>query len=769
MDPDSALPHSSGEHPANQPRTEMRRRLPIRHRVRRLLASGIALLLAACASLEIAVRCILLPPGLLRPAQPTPVLVDCHGDLLARPGTASIRDQRPVALAQMAPTLVQATVGLEDRRFWQHHGIDVRGIAAAFWMNLKHGRILAGASTITQQLIKNTSPPEPRTLWTKLTEALRALKLERTWTKQQIIERYLNEIDYGNRLHGVEAASQQYFRKPASDLTASECIFLAGLPQSPSRFNPWSRPDGAKARYARAIAILAAQGLTTEDEAPHVRARQTAPLQAPHYVEAVRARCGTAAGGTIACTLDLSLQTQVNAIVQRHAAQLAMQDAQQIAAVVLDHDTGAVRAWCGSTDWESKDGRIDGVTLPRSCGSVLKPLVYLRGIDSRALTAATVLPDTPDAARSVYADYDPRNFDQRYWGPVRVREALASSLNVPAIIALSRIGARDTCDFLQHAGIRMQRGFDSYGAGMVLGNADVRLLDVAAAFSAFARDGRRVMPRVMESEEVRHHVIASAEAAQIIADILCDDGARRKTFPAFTPLAFEGGRIPVKTGTSSGFRDAWTIGMTGRHVVGVWVGNFSGRPMQELAAIGSAAPVWRDIIDCLLARGDPDVPAPVPNNSLQQTQVCGLSGLLPAVPSKTLVSEWFMRGTEPGASASTWFDPEGRPLLPPEYAEWCASAQNHLHATALLPEGLRIAQPRDGATFVFDRALPRERQQLGLRVIGAQVTKTLEWRMDGELIGHTHGGDLTWSLSKGLHELAVCDGDHEARVHFSVE
>ena len=220
----------------------------------------------------------------------------------------------------------------------------------------------------------------------------------------------------------------------------------------------------------------------------------------------------------------------------------------------------------------------------RSSGSTLKPFLYLRAIDERQVTAATILPDTPDAVRAEYIDYDPVNYDKRFWGPVRLREALANSLNVPAVVTLSRVGARKTFLTLEDYGFKFARPFSESGAGLILGNAEIRLLDLTAAFTVFAGDGLAVQPRLLASEPPRHRFLAAPEAVAIVADILADNGARQKTFGPFSPLAFENHRIPCKTGTSSGFRDAWTVGVTREHAVGVWMGNLDGRAMEEIAA-----------------------------------------------------------------------------------------------------------------------------------------------------------------------------------------
>ncbi|MCX6848166.1 MAG: penicillin-binding transpeptidase domain-containing protein [Verrucomicrobia bacterium] len=437
----------------------------------------------------------------------------------------------------------------------------------------------------------------------------------------------------------------------------------------------------------------------------------------------------------------------------------------------MDHQTGGIRAWIGSPKWTGTRGRINGVTLPRSAGSILKPLLYLQAIDERILTAATLMPDTPDAISAEYVDYDPRNYDQRFWGPVRVREALANSLNVPAVVTLARLGARKAFTGLQNAGIRTARDLHDYGAGLILGNAEIRLLDITAAFGVFANQGRLAQPRFTQDSPPAHRIISSPESAQILADILSDNEARRKSFGPFTPLAFESRRIPCKTGTSSGFRDAWTVGSTGRHTIGVWLGNFSGSPMKELASVTGPAPLWRDIIVQLLG-ADPDLPPPVASAKLSQQEICALTGVKPTADSPARVKEWFLTGTEPSTNAESYFQPDldGKKhlVLPAVFDVWCHSSHNYLGATASISDRLRIVLPRAGASFVLDPHLSGERQRIELRAAGA--SGMLHWKLDGQTYATCQPDvTVTWPLTPGTHELEVTDGKTTSAVNFTVE
>ena len=306
--------------------------------------------------------------------------------------------------------------------------------------------------------------------------------------------------------------------------------------------------------------------------------------------------------GTVRTTLDLDLQATVERLARLHLSALNRHDITQTAVVVVENATGAIRAMVGSENYAVS--QINGATLPRSCGSTLKPFVYLEAIDKRLFTAASLLPDTPDAIRNEYADYDPQNYSHHYFGPVRLREALGCSLNVPAVFVLSQLGARPTFYRLQKWGFNFPQGLDAYGAGFVLGNAETRLVDLAAAYAGLARGGTAMRAKFLASEHQPLTRIASAEATAIITDILCDNDARQKSFGLRSPLAFEE-RVAAKTGTSSGFRDTWTVGFDKEHTVAVWAGNFDGRPMRDTFAVSAATPLWATIMQELLRRDHP--------------------------------------------------------------------------------------------------------------------------------------------------------------------
>ena len=727
---------------------------------RRLLAA-VALLLPLGTGWFIWFLCYApLPPSLeaLQARRLTALFLDTHERLIAEiPGTEA-RSHRPVPLEQMGPWLPAVTVTLEDRRFHRHWGVDFRAKARA----LLHWR--GGGSTITEQLVKLATGRRGRSPIAKAVEALRALQLERRWTKPQILEAYLNGIPYGNRLIGAEAAAQAYFSKPAATLTEPEAIFLAGLPRSPVRLNPWRHPGVATAQFKRSAAALASGTGTVRELAVPVVERHLPGNLAPDFLQALRDASGTSDDltGVIRTTLDLDLQRNAREWVRAHLEELGRFDITQASLVIVENETGAVRALVGSRPFAGQDqaGGINGALAFRNCGSTLKPFVYLTGIDQKVFTAATLLPDTADAVRERYPDYDPHNFALNHFGPVRVREALASSLNVPAVVALSRIGARHAYDAIEGWGVRFDRPMKELGAGFVLGNAGVRLVDLTAAFSGLARGGLVCPPRFREDSPTVFRRAASPGAVAIIVDILCDNRARFRAFGANSPLSTPV-RVGAKTGTSAGFRDAWAVGFTREHTVGVWVGNFDGRPMNRAASVIAAAPLWRRAIDDLLEHD-----RPVPDPTLPRTPVCALTGLRPNPRSPGVIGELFLPGTEPVESADAWFAEDGHPLLPLEYAGWCASGENALRATVRVdPAKLAILSPREKAVFSISRDLPPAQQQLEMRV---NIPEGTVWKLNGASLPSPRDGRLLWTLQPGEWTLEVSNAATRQERHFRV-
>ncbi len=714
-----------------------------------------------------------LPESLNHPTPATLLLLDKTGREITELPSSSARSQRPVGLSEMGDWLPRVAVAVEDRRFYEHHGIDWHSMFASAWRNLASGRIVRGGSTITQQLIKISSGRTRRSWCAKLYEMAGGWKLENQWSKQRILAEYLNRCQYGNRLIGPEAAAQAYFGKSASRLTPAEAVYLAGLSQAPTRYNPLRHAKKARGRYNRSLDLVAAQHLINRDQVT-LLGKATPAInwriprhEAPHFVEAFL-RYHPGLSGIVRTTLDLDLQHLAEEQARSHLRSLHRNDITGTAIVVMENVTGEVRAFVGSPDFRLSE--INSALASHSCGSTLKPFVYLRGIDRKILTAATLLPDTPDAIRDAYADYDPQDYNQHYLGPVRVREALACSLNVPAVVALSKVGARPMFYELKRWGFHLRRSLDEYGAGFILGNAEVRPLDLAAAYAGIARGGWAVRPTFLTNTHSIGDRLASREAAEIVTDILCDNEARARSFGLTSPLALNS-RVAAKTGTSSGFRDAWTVGFTRERTVAVWVGNPDGRPMHEALAIRAAAPLWARLMNHLLQTDSPVAPLQ-PSNRMASQDICRLTGLLPSLESPGTVREWFLEGTQPTASASTMFakNAEGVscPLLPTEYAAWCQSPFNHLHAIHPASQNIAISQPSDHAVFELEPSLESSQQMLEFACTGG-TGQAVRWYVNEREITPRSDGRVFWPLTAGSWQISARTERQNAEVSIRVE
>lgn len=750
------------------------RRVKCRRLIRWLCIASLSGAIAATGGV-IALFLIPLPATLRTPTQLTPLTshyVDYHGALIAELPGDDARSHRPIPLSAMGPWVADFTIALEDQRFHHHPGIDPIATARALWQRR------GGASTLTQQAIKVLTKAHRRTLGTKAKEALLALQWEAQSSKTEILQTYLNHVPYGNRLIGIEAAANAYFAKPAAALTMGEALYLVGIPRAPTRLNPWQHTAAAAHEFEKTCHRLIAAGVI--DAAPPLpEVQRNLPQNAaPHFIQQIASELASEAQkkhtqhrGRIPTTLDLSLQQRTAQWVREHLDLLRRGDITQAAVVVIENESGAIRAMVGSRDFATSE--INGALLFRNAGSTLKPFVYAAGIDRRLFTAATLFPDTPDAARDAYRDYDPHNFVQAHLGPVRLREALGNSLNVPAIVAVRRLGARQAFDAVADWGITFDRPLEKAGAGFILGNVGVRLVDLTSAFAGLARGGVAGPARSLPDALFPLRRIISSETAQIITDILCDNTARLQSFGAHSALAFPV-RIAAKTGTSAHFCDTWTVGFTREHTVGVWIGNFNGRPMAHAASVVSAAPLWRRVIEALLTTDHP-----VPPSAMARTSVCALTGLLPAAHSPATVAELFLPGTAPTTDAKAWFAPDGTPLLPTEYARWCASQDNHLGARlATTPDQLEIVFPRAEATFILDPHLPPAQQQIEFQATPADH---LTWTLNGlplkppapDTANATKAtaatGRLLWPLQEGVWELEADNGTTRATRRFTVQ
>ncbi|HKU62737.1 MAG TPA: penicillin-binding protein 1C [Gemmatimonadales bacterium] len=751
-----------------------RRRL--RQAAATVLAAVAAAALAAAAWVSRPVPIELLRSGL----EPGTVLRDREGRVLRDARAVDGTRRRWVPLDRMDPDLLAAFLAAEDRRFYRHHGVDPLAAGRAARANLRAGHIVSGGSTITMQLARILRPA-PRTWVGKVVQVLWALRLERHLDKQAILEQYLNRLPLGQGTNGVESAAALYFGATATELSLGQAALLAGLARAPSADNPLVSPGRARSRRAYALGRLRTAGYASAEAAGRAAAE---PLMArsggdgflaPHFTTRVlrdldRSRGALPSGWRT--SLDLALQEAVEAEVRHTVETLADRGARQAAAVVLDNRSGDILAWVGSPDfWADTAGQVDMVVSPRQPGSALKPFLYALAFD-RGFTPASILPDIARVYQTGTGPYRPRNYDRRYHGPVRAREALASSYNVPAVELASRLGVGTLLHTLRLAGFgSLGRSADHYGLGLALGNGDVTLLELANGYRALANGGvwRPVAWRASDPDRAPEpgRRLASPQAASLVLDILSDPAARIPGFGVETPLDFP---FPAaaKTGTSRHFTDNWAVATTGGFTVAVWVGNFNGRPMDGVSGVTGAGPLLHRTVLATARRYPPGtLPTPVSAGAVPLA-ICRLSGMRagPECPAET---EWFVPGSEPTGRCD--WHVGGAVVLPAEYAEWAGEtepaeprAAPTSTAATRSTDRFQIVSPQDGDRYRIPPGADPRYATIALRAAGPG-TAGARWWVDG---ARFVGG--RWMLVPGSHRIrALGAGGQHAEVSITVE
>jgi penicillin-binding protein 1C len=649
-------------------------------------------------------------------------LLDRHGEVIHVRRIDHRMQRRPwVPLEHISPPLVRAVVAAEDGRFRDHGGVDWRAVARAAVAYLG-GEPAGGASTLTMQLaslLDGSAGRGGRSWVQKLRQMRAAVALERAWTKDQVLEAYLNLVGLRGELQGVPAATQALFGKNPEALDDAESALLAAVLPSPNA--PASVVAARACRIARA-AGLAAGCADLEALARQSLSRAGRPALEPVLAPQVAAVLLREPGGQVATTLDAGIQRLATEALRRQLIDLAGSGVRDGAAVVLDNVTGEVLAYVGSAGPASRAREVDGVAALRQAGSTLKPFLYGLAIERGYVTAASLLEDAPVQIDTGVGLYVPQNYDRDFKGTVSVRTALASSLNVPAVRLLMLAGVEALRDRLRDFGYRsLGQPGEHYGYSLALGSADVSLLDQANAYRALANGGVwspvRLRPDAPAGGARR---VLSAAAAHIVSDILADAAARAPTFGLDGPLR-TGYWAAVKTGTSKNLRDNWCLGYSRDFTVGVWVGNFEGDAMRDVSGTSGAAPAWREIMDALQTRS-----------------------AAPSVPPTGIVA------------VPVRFDP---PVEPPRLELFVAGTETPVVRLAGAGGSGRIASPPDGLTVAVDPDIPAHNQRVLFVAEGIDGVPA-RWVLDGEPFGPA-GEAVPWAPVPGHHRLALVAGGRE--------
>lgn len=649
-------PHRGWESPRRpRPRrTHFRRWLP-----RTVLLGVIGIFLGGSAAVAIVARDLPRPDTLANRAVPESTKITDRTGTTILYEIGDLKRTR-VKLADISPHMRHATIAAEDREFYAHHGISLRGIVRAI-TRARPGRRLQGGSTITQQLAKNALLSPERTFTRKLREQILAILIEQRYTKDEILEMYLNEIPYGSNAYGVEAAARSYFGTTAKDLSLAQAALLSALPKAPTYYSPYgSHRDELLARQHWILDSLVELGSTMTADAEAAKrvdlqfTQRREPILAPHFVfyvrELLEREYGEAlveSGGLkVQTTLDMNFQRAAEDAVTTQAPTNRKFGARNAALVALNPKAGDILAMVGSVDYfdTENDGNVNVAVRMRSPGSSFKPIVYAE-LFRKGFTPNTILADVPIDFAVGGKSYAPKNFDLKYRGPVTVRQALALSLNIPGVEALYLAGVHDAVALARRLGFTTLTDPDRYGLSLVLGGGEVRLLDEAAAYGAFATEGVRYESRaVLKVESARGEVLFDAtqeeprgeevlepQIARLVTNILSDNAARSPVFGSASALQLGERPVAAKTGTAQEFRDGWTVGYTPSLVAGVWVGNNDNTPMKREPGVYTAAPIWNAFMRRVL-QGTPIERFTPP--ALTETGTAILDGKIPTLEAR---------------------------------------------------------------------------------------------------------------------------------------
>lgn len=614
------------------------------------------------------------------------------------------KNQTLVPLAQIPKNLQQATIAIEDKDFYHHGAVDIRGIIRAAYSTLYHQE-LQGGSTLTQQLVKNSLLTPEQTIIRKIKEIILAFIVEEIYSKDKILEMYLNQTPYGGTAWGVEAASITYFDKHVKDLTLAEGAFLAGLPEAPTTFSPFgAHPELAKERQKTVLKKMYEQKYIDQkqmDEAikePLKFQKFSSTIKAPHFVLYIKdllvkkygERMVEEGGLKVKTSLDSTIQEFAEDTVASEVAKLKSYNAKNAAVLVTNPKTGEILAMVGSRDYFDKeiDGNVNVTLAFRQPGSSIKPINYAVGL-IHGYTAATTFIDQPTCFPNPgHPAYCPVNYDGKWHGVVQMRYALGNSINIPAVKMLKLNGVEAMIATASAMGITTFKDPQRYGLSLTLGGGEVTMLEMATAYGVFANQGYRVdLHPILEitdhsDKKLEEYIppqssifgkkVLPSGVTFIISNILADNGARELEFGLNSELRIGDTPISVKTGTTNDFRDNWTIGYTPSYLTTVWVGNNDNTPMGGLVSgITGAAPIWHDTMAYLLKDKPPE--APVKPDDVYGKQVCNISGLLPpaeGAPDRCGTRfEYFIRGTEPNRieefKQKVWIDKTTQDLAKP--------------------------------------------------------------------------------------------------------
>ena len=713
---------------------------------------------------------------------------------------------KEINYSDLPQNLIEAVISAEDKNFFNHKGIDYKAILRAFFSNLLNGKIISGGSTITQQLAKSITHRE-RNYINKFYEALDSIRLEKNLTKEEILTEYLNRIFFGNNCYGIGAAAELYFKKEVKDLNINESAILAAIIKSGTKFNPYKYNERLSLRKIYVLTQMKNNNYINEEEYNNCinediiayKDKEKYTFKAPHFVMYIKDSLEKLKYSNVIevkTTLDYKLQNEAILVISNASQSLHSFNVRNISCVILNAKTGETLSMIGSMDYfdAETDGSVNGAIALRQPGSTLKPFLYAYLFD-KGESPASVTGDIKTYINSPGGDYIPENFDRKYRGPVTIRDALANSLNIPAVRWLSKYSLKDFQNILLKSGLRsIDKNPDYYGYSLVLGSAEVRLIDLAAAYTIFPNSGIFINHYstislkkdngeifYMPKKSYTHKRVISEESAYLINSILSDRNARMGSFRSYRGLVYPFS-IAIKTGTSKGSRDAWALGYTKDYIVGLWLGDFKGSEMINITGGNGAVPILYDLFS-MLNKSQKETKWNKPKDIIER-EICLISGKLRGefcketrleefsilnVPKEECeVHNLYIKRNEDGSIDKKVFI-----NLPSEYNDWLKERQiekpdsnwtraNNLYAynkinnrnfeNNNINERIAITSPADNSVYKIDSTLPIEYQNI---FISSYIPKNIieaNLYCNEEIIANMEelkNGSVVWNLKKG--------------------
>ena len=659
--------------------------------------------------------------------------LDRNGEPLSTTYQSNWNIHDTVTLQEIPDFLKTAFIFSEDKRYYHHSGVDWLARIAALITNIKAQRAVRGASTITEQTVRMIHP-RPRVLWSRWLEGIEAMQLQRHFTKDQILEFYLNQVPYAANRRGVVQAANYYFNRDLDTLSKKEMLALVTLIRAPSRLDLWKNKKALEHSISRLSDRLVEENILGQQEKEQILSAsfqletRDLAVNATEFIRHVKRQPLLRLAGWphVKTTLDSTLQARVQTMLDESLRHLAYRQVHNGAVLIVNHGTGEILAWvvAGKNAGNTPGRYIDAVSTPRQPGSALKPLLYLLALE-KGWSAATLIHDAALGVPVGNGLYAYRNYSNRFYGKVTVREALGNSLNIPAVKTLLFVGAENYLNFLDNLGFS---GFthhpDFYGAGIALGSAEVTLYELVQAFTAIANQGV-FQPLTVFSDGLSvsaPYRVAPPEITSLISDILSDPQARKLEFGEHSLLNFPI-QTAIKTGTSTDHRDSWAVGFNFRYTVGIWMGNLDQLPTDGITGATGPVLLLRSIFSELNKRQETKA-LPIHKRLVKQDVCVNTLQLKTMDHACESYSEWFVPGTEPVANM-----PATRPEFP-----------------------IKLTRPTPGLQIAIDPRLPEQAQAFEFHIQGISDNEIVRWKIDNSEIVMS-GNKYYWPLQKGNHDV----------------